>query len=322
MNKPLIRSTSYRGINTTVAFVGVVLFFSVFTPNHLFLDSRNLSSIARLAPDLGVVTLGIGMLLIAREFDLSISSIIPICAFIFALLLEAGMYPLAAFFVTLPVGAAMGFLNGVIVVKTGLPSFIITLSTMMFWRGVLFGASRMMPRAIRRYFPANSLLNNAMTMSVGPIPIQILWLLFFTVILGLLLHKHKFGNWIYAVGSNQDAARAMGVNVALVKIVLYTLVGTLCAFAAIMQATRLGSFSATQGARYELQAIAAVVVGGASLRGGVGSIGGILLGLLIVKSLENGLILMRVPVFGVEAFIGIAVILFVILNEYLNRRTE
>jgi simple sugar transport system permease protein len=322
MNKPLIRSTSYRGVNTTIAFVGVVIFFALFTPNHLFVNGRNLASIARLAPDLGIVALGIGMLLIAGEFDLSISSILPFCAFIFALLMEAGMYPLAALIITLPVGAVMGLLNGIVVVKTGLPSFIITLSTMMFWRGVLFGISRMMPRSLNRYFPENELFQNVFTGSIGPIPVQIIWLFGLALILGLVLHKHKFGNWVFSVGSNQEAARAMGVNVGLVKILLYVLIGVLCAFVSIMQATRLGSFAATQGTRFELQAIAAVVVGGTSLRGGSGSMWGILLGLLIVKALENGLILMRVPVFGVETFIGMAVIVFVILNEFLNRRTE
>jgi ribose/xylose/arabinose/galactoside ABC-type transport system permease subunit len=98
------------------------------------------------------------------------------------------------------------------------------------------------------------------------------------------------------------------------------LIGVLCAFIGIVQATRLGSFAATQGHRFELQAIAAVVVGGTSLRGGVGSMLGIVLGLFIIKGLENGLILMQVPVFGVETFIGMAVILFVIINELLNRR--
>lgn len=113
----------------------------------------------------------------------------------------------------------------------------------------------------------------------------------------------------------------MGVNVGLVKIALYMLIGLLCAFVSVMQATRLVSFAATQGVGFELKAIAAVVVGGTSLRGGVGSMWSIFLGLLIVKTLETGLILMRVPVFGVDAFIGMAVILFVILNDFLNRRT-
>jgi simple sugar transport system permease protein len=315
-----IKPARLRSINTSVTFAVVVLVFALFTPDHLFVNPRNLAAVAKLAPDLGMVALGVGLLLIAGEFDLSVSSILPFCSFIFAILLGAGMLPLPALLLVLPIGAAMGFINGAIVVRTGLPSFIITLSTMMFWRGVLFGISRMMPRSINRYFEEDSLFEAVFTGQIGLIPVQVIWLIGIAIVLGIILHRHKFGNWIYAVGSNQDAARAMGINVGLVKILLYVLIGVLCAFIGIVQATRLGSFAATQGHRFELQAIAAVVVGGTSLRGGVGSMLGIVLGLFIIKGLENGLILMQVPVFGVETFIGMAVILFVIINELLNRR--
>ena len=98
------------------------------------------------------------------------------------------------------------------------------------------------------------------------------------------------------------------------------IIGVLCAWAAVMQSVRLGSFAATQGIGFELRAIAAVVVGGTSLRGGVGSMLGIALGVFIIQIIENGLILMQVPVFGVETFIGIAVILFVILNNLTNQQ--
>ena len=116
-------------------------------------------------------------------------------------------------------------------------------------------------------------------------------------------------------------ARAMGIRVEYVKTACYMLVGVLCAWAAVMQAVRLGSFAATQGIGFELKSIAAVVVGGTSLTGGVGSMLGIFLGLFIIQSLENGLILLQVPVFGVEVFIGAAVILFVILNNFTSRQT-
>ncbi|MEW5813864.1 MAG: ABC transporter permease [Spirochaetota bacterium] len=313
---------AYSRLNTAIAFVLVVAFFSIFSPNHLFIDPRNLTSMAKLIPDLGVVTLGVGILLIAGEFDLSVSSVLPLCSFLFTQYLIAGIQPVPAFLFTLPAGAALGFINGIIVVNSGLPSFIITLSTMMFWKGVLFSISKMMPISIIQYVPSNSLFSKVLIGELGPIPVQILWLLAIALILGLFLRRNKIGNWIYAIGSNQQAARAMGIYIGIVKTGLYMLIGVLCAFASVMQASRLGSFAATQGVGFELQAIAAVVVGGTSLRGGVGSMWSILLGLLIVKTLETGLILMRIPVFGVDAFIGVAVILFVILNDFMNRRSE
>lgn len=321
MRELRVRNLQNQGsINTAIAFIGVVVIFSVFTPNHLFIDPRNLASMAKLTPDLGIVALGVGILMISGEFDLSVSSVLPLCSFVFVQYLMAGMHPLLALLLIFPIAIGTGLLNGILVSKTGLPSFIITLSTMLFWKGFLFGISKMMPISINRYLKEYPRFQNALTGTVGPIPVQIIWLLGIAILLGIFLRKNKFGNWTYAIGSNQQAARAMGINITMVKTTLYILVGLLCAFSSVIQATRLGSFAATQAVGYELKAIAAVVVGGTSLRGGIGSMWGIVLGIFIVRTLETGLILMRVPVFGVDAFIGIAVILFVVLNEYMNRR--
>ncbi len=316
------RFRSLQGINTAIAFAVLFAIFAVFTRNHVFLNPRNLTTMARLMPDLGMVVLGVGILMIAGEFDLSISSVLPFCSYVFVQYLIAGMLPLFALLLTVPVGAVMGLFNGIIVSKTKLPSFIITLSTMMFLKGLLFGISRMMPISVNRYLDPDMAFVRAFTGSVGPIPAAFVWFIGIAVVLGLILKKHKFGNWVYAVGSNQDAARAMGINVDLVKIVLYVLIGVLAALGGIIQATRLGSFSATQAVKFELLAIAAVVVGGTSLRGGVGNMWSIVLGLIIIKTIENGLILMRVPVFGIDAFIGVAVIIFVIINEMVTRRAS
>jgi simple sugar transport system permease protein len=191
---------------------------------------------------------------------------------------------------------------------------------MLFWQGLVYGISGMSPISILPYVPTGSPLAQMLTGQIGPIPAQILWYLAIALVLGVVLHFGRFGNWVCAIGSNQEAARAMGIRVGTVKVVCYMIVGALCAFAAMIQSTRLGSFAATQGFGFELKAIAAVVVGGTSLRGGVGSMLGIALGVFIIQILDNGLILMQVPVFGVDTFIGIAVILFVILNNLTNRQ--
>lgn len=319
MQRLRIQPITIYGLNTAITFIVTFLIFSLFTPNNIFLDPRNLASMAKLTPDIGVVAIGIGILMIAGEFDLSIVSIIPFCSYIYTKLIMSGVDPLLAFILILPVGASFGLINGLLVVSTGLPSFIITLSTMLFWRGLLFGISHMMPISILRY-TSDSIIKPILVGEVGPIPVQIIWFLLFAVILGLMLHQMKFGNWIYATGSNQEAARAMGVNVRFVKTVCYMIIGVLCAWTAVMQAVRLGSFAATQGIGFELKTIAAVVVGGTALTGGVGSMLGIVLGIFIIRIVENGLILLQVPVFGVELFIGVAVVVFVLLNTFVNRR--
>jgi simple sugar transport system permease protein len=320
MKKPGSSLILNYNISTTIAFIAIVVFFIIFTPNHLFIDIRNLVSIGTLMPDLGIVALGIGMLMICGEFDLSIPSLIPLCSYVFAILLVKGINPVLALVILLPLGAALGFINGIIVVKTGLPSFIITLSTMMFWKGVIFSLSHMAPISITKYINLHPYFEKMLIGTIGKLPVQAIWFVGVAIILGLLLHFNKFGNWIFATGSNKEAARAMGINTNMVKTTCYIIVGILCAFAGTMQSVRLESFNATQGIGFEMKAIAAVVVGGISLRGGVGNMLNIFLGILIIKILENGLILMRAPVFGIDAFIGLALVLFAIINNFIQRR--
>lgn len=320
MKKPGSSLILNYNINTTIAFIAIVVFFIIFTPNHLFIDIRNLVSIGTLMPDLGIVALGIGMLMICGEFDLSIPSLIPLCSYVFAILIMKGINPALALVILLPMGAVLGFINGIIVVKTGLPSFIITLSTMMFWKGVIFSLSHMAPISITKYINPHPYFEKMLIGTIGKLPIQTIWFVGVAIILGLLLHFNKFGNWIFATGSNKEAARAMGINTNMVKTTCYIIIGILCVFAGTMQSVRLGSFNATQGIGFEMKAIAAVVVGGISLRGGVGNMLNIFLGILIIKVLENGLILMRAPVFGIDAFIGLALVLFAIINNFIQRR--
>jgi simple sugar transport system permease protein len=261
------------------------------------------------------------MLMICGEFDLSVASVLPFCAYIFARSLYAGMAPFWGMVLAILVGCGLGWINGFLTVKTRMPSFITTLGTLMFWRGILYVWSQMMPLGIRQYIPTGSSFEKVFAGTImGFFPVQALWFALFAVVLGVLLHYHRFGNWVYATGDNRDAARAMGINTDWVKTLCFVIVGALCGFVACMQSVRIGSFAATQGIGMELRSIAACVVGGTSLRGGVGSMSGVTLGALTIPILDNGLILLRVPVFGITAFIGLATILFVVLNTYVERR--
>jgi len=319
--RKLSRFFSYRAIDTLIVFIGLILVFIFFSPHHLFIDPRNIKALAKLTPDLGIVALGVGMLMICGEFDLSVGAVLPFCSYVFVLLSRAGVNLVLSLFIAMGVGALLGLLNGLITVKGHIPSFIATLGTMMFWRGVLYVHSRMWPIGIRAYLPAGSSFEHVLIGEIGGIvPVQVVWFVVFGLVLGVVLHFHKFGNWVYATGDNKEAARAMGINTDRVKTICFMIVGILCAFVGVMQLLRLGSFAATQGLGFELKAIAASVVGGTFLMGGVGSIAGIFLGALTIQILENGLILMRVPVFGISAFIGLAIILFVVLNAYMRRR--
>ncbi len=305
---------------TLVVFIVLLLVFIIFTPAHIFVKTENLGALGKLTPDLGIIALGAGTLMISGEFDLSVGSIIPMSSFVFVKMLEWG-FPLGVLLVlTILIGITMGLLNGLLVVKARIPSFIATLGTMMFWRGVLYVSCRMMPIGIRAYLEPGSWLENMFIGKIGKVlPAQALWFVGFSVVLGIIVHFHTFGNWIYVTGDNPVAARAMGIRTGVVKTLCYMIVGALCSVMSMMQALRLQSFAATQGIGFELKAIASSVVGGTSLMGGIGSIPGIFLGTLTIQILENGLILMGAPVFGINAFIGVGIILFAILHVYIER---
>jgi len=320
IRKILIRLLSYKVTFTLIVFIILLLIFGFFTPRHIFIGPNNLAALAKLVPDLGIIAIGVGTLMICGEFDLSVGSVIPMSSFIFVKCLEWGT-PLAVIpFLTLLTGAMLGCLNGQLVVRARIPSFIATLGTMMFWRGILYISSRMMPIGTRAYLESGTWLESALIGSIGGVvPVQFIWFIVFTIVLGLVVHFHRFGNWIFTTGDNKIAARAMGINTDMVKIICFTIVGFLCSFMSMMQALRIESFAATQGIGFELKAIASSVMGGTSLMGGIGSILGIFLGTLTIQILENGLILMGAPVFGINVFIGLGIVLFAVLNLYIAR---
>jgi len=218
------------------------------------------------------------------------------------------------------VGVIIGLINGLLVTRTRLPSFIITLGTQLFWKGLLYAASLMMPLGIRAWLQPGSWLENMFVSIIGGVlPAQALWFVGLAILLAAVLHFTKFGNWIFATGDQETAARAMGINTARVKVIVYVGVGFLCALVALISCLRIESFTPNQGVGTELRAIASAVVGGTALTGGIGSVLGIFLGSLTIQIIDSGMILLGLPAFGIGTFIGAAVILFAILNKYFSR---
>lgn len=318
--KLIARLMGYKVSFTLLVFIVLLVIFQVFTPNHTFFQRANLYSLARLAPDLGIVALGVGVLMICGEFDLSIASTIPMSAFVFVKLLGYGVPLWLNLIVTLGVGVVVGLGNGFLVTRTRLPSFILTLGTLLFWRGLLYASSLMMPIGIRAWLKKGSWLENLFAVVIGGVfPVQAVWFVGFAVLLGVILHFTQFGNWIFVTGDNETAARAMGISTNRVKIIAYVGVGVLCSVVGLMQCLRIESFTANQGVGFELKAIAAAVVGGTSLAGGIGSVLGIAIGTVTIQIIESGMILLGLPAFGIGTFIGAVVIMFAVLNKYISR---
>jgi len=313
----------YRAILNNMyifVFIAIVFFFAFASPNYIFLSPSNLTALLKLFPEFGIVVLGVGILLIAGEIDLSVPSTIAFSAYILALLLQNNVPGILAIFVVLAFGTFIGFINGIITTKLKIPSFLTTLSMMMLLRGILYTVSGMFTIGLRDLLLKDLFLVRFFVGELFSIPVQFLWFSAFAVIFGFLLHFHVFGSWVYATGGNKDAARAVGINTDRVKTICFMIVGLLSAFSAIIQVARMGQFSVVLGNFYEFQSIAACVIGGVSIFGGRGNIAGICLGAFTIPMFQTGIVLMGVPPTGITAFLGLMIAAFAILNIYTHLR--
>ncbi len=310
-----------RSSSIIVVLVVLVLGFAILSPEHRFVDPDNLDVLLSLGSEFSIVALGVGLLMVCGEFDLSIGSILVFCSFIFLRLFEAGVPLFFIALVTILVGAVLGIINALVTVRGQIPSFITTLGTMMMWRGLalLFSGGEQRGCDVSTV-PSRYFLPFFTGKIGGVFPAQAFWFVVFAVFLGILLHYHRFGNWVFATGDNRDAARAMGINTDLVKTVCFVIVGILCGFVACAQITRTACFTSRAGDGWELKAVVASVVGGTSLRGGVGSMVGIFVGALTISIIENGLVVMRIPYFWTYVVFGLVILFSVLSSMYIEKK--
>ncbi|HXF68175.1 MAG TPA: ABC transporter permease [Thermoflexus sp.] len=304
----------YPEVGALAGFLAVFLAFSIVAPYFLTLDS--LAGIMTIAAELGLVAIGVTLLMIAGEFDLSVGSVLGVSAMAFALMARAGIPHLVAFLAALGLAAAIGALNGWVVTRGRLPSFIVTLGSMMFWRGMLLAVTGGFPIA----YEEKSLLMFALSGRLpGGFHASAIWFLVIAWIATVVLTRTPFGNAVFAAGGNPQAARALGVEVARVKRIGFILTAVLAALAGIIQFSRFGSVDPLRGEGIELEAIAATVTGGTLLTGGYGSVVGTVLGALIVGMVRNGLVLAGAPAYWYRAFIGLVLVGAVIINLRIRR---
>ncbi len=300
-----------------LAVQAVCIIAALLFPVHFrYLAGGNLETLLKTIPVLGILSIGVGILMIAGEFDLSVGSTFAFTSFLMAWVFNHQLLPapLAAL-LAIVVGALIGLSNGLITVKARIPSFIATLGTMMFWRGIILICSQ----GITQPFRPTAGFESVFAGSFGLMQIQFVWLILIAISGYLLLERHKFGNHVFAVGGNAASAVAIGVNPRQVKVLCFVIVGVLSALAGLLSTVRVHSVSPVQGRGMELQAIAACVIGGLSLNGGSGTILGILLGAALLHTIDNVLILLRAPGDSLELFIGLLIVAAAILNNLSNR---
>ena len=266
------------------------------------------------------------MLMISGEFDLSVGSTFAVASYVFALSMNAGVPPLLALILALVVSALLGLINGLIVVGTGIPSFITTLGTMLAYRGI---ARALGGGDFARYLDDPLLLFNVLNGGIERLNhlftppsnfrVSIIWFLLIAIAMSLVLRRMRYGNWVYAVGGNPGAALSQGVPVNRVKLLNFVLTGSLAGLAGVVQFCHRCSVDPLRGEGMELVAVTACVIGGVRLTGGYGTILGACVGVLLLQMLEQGLVLMQVPVQVFRAVAGLILLIAVVVNTWLSR---
>jgi simple sugar transport system permease protein len=288
----------------------------LFADDFRYLSPQNMGIMMRSVPVLGCLALGAGVLMIAGEFDLSIGSVYTLTAIVMAVLVGNGVDAFLAAPVGLVVGAVIGLGNGALTLRFNLPSFIVTLGGLLFWRGAVL----LINGAVQVRFDPNPVFSGLFSGTIFGINAAFLWFIGLCLVFYAFLHKHRFGNHVFATGGNRSAATAIGVDTARIKLMAFSIAGFMAAFAGILATTRVGSVQPGQGAGLELQAIAACVIGGLALRGGRGSILGVFLGVMLIFTITDVLLLMRAPGFYLDMFIATLIVVASIFNHGLDRR--
>ncbi len=287
--------------------------FSLMTPN--FATESNIMNIVRQSSINTVLAAGMTFVIITGGIDLSVGSILgstAVMAMVTSLHPSLGMLSIP---VALMGGLLMGTLNGVMVAYIGLPPFIATLGTYTALRGaayLLADGTTVINNNISFEWIGNSYL--------GPIPWLVVIGFVVIAICWFILRKTTLGMHVYAVGGNANAARLTGIKVGMVLTFVYALSGLMAGLGGIMSASRLYSANGNLGVGYELDAIAAVVLGGTSLSGGIGSITGTLIGALIIAAMNNGMTLMGVSYFWQLVIKGCVIIIAVLIDKYRTRK--
>jgi ribose transport system permease protein len=309
----LKRLFSFREAGILFVLIALCVILSIVAPR--FLTLRNVTNVVRQFSVIAIMSVGMTYVIITAGIDLSVGSIIALSGCMTAWFLVEG-YPIwLSVLIGLALGTLTGIVNGLLVVKVRLAPFIATLGTMGIARGVVLALTMGYP--IQPFPEAFEVIGRGY---LGPIPIPVVIMTVVVIAGHIFLSRTTIGRYIYYVGSNPTAARLSGLNVGRILILVYTVAGLLSGLAAVVLVSRLTSAQSNMGTGWELDAIAAVVIGGTSLAGGEGSVLGSLIGAALMGVIKNALILLGVNVYWQSVVIGIVIVLAVALDAWRQSR--
>lgn len=300
-------------VEKIIPFIGLILLIVVISiMNSAFLDLSNLLNLLRQVSINGLIAFGMTFVILTGGIDLSVGSILALSSAFTAILITSGLDPIVALIVGVLGGFLFGVFNGVLVTFGSMAPFIATLATMTIFRGLTL--------VVTDGNPITNLGDSYMFQLFGKgyffgIPVPAVTMIIVFIILAIILQKTTFGRHTYAIGGNEVASKISGIKVNRVKILIYGISGLMSALAGAILTSRLNSAQPTAGTSYELDAIAAVVLGGTSLTGGKGRIVGTFIGVLIIGVLNNGLNLLGVSSFYQQVVKGIVILIAVLIDR-------
>jgi len=310
-----MRGFKFREQGVLLGFVFLVIVFSMINPNFFSLD--NILNMLRQSSIIGIIAMGMTFVIISGNFDISVGGICALSGAVALQLMTLDVPMVLAILCAVIVCTGVGFLNGVSVAKLGMPSLIATMAMMT----VLSGAVRLVTGGYPVY-TADESYKAIASSSVGPIGIPIVYFVVCIAIAQFVLRKTKYGSSIYAVGGNEEASRLSGIGVDRRKISVFVINGFAAGLAGIVLSSRVATATMTAGDGYELDAIAAVVIGGTSVSGGEGSAVRTVVGVLLMVIIGNILTMMRVDTFWQKVVKGLIIWLAVGFDSYNKKRLQ
>jgi len=328
---PLRRLFSRPEIGALIGAVLVFLVFAILAGGKGFLGPIGIAGYLQIAAQIGILGAPVALLMIAGEFDLSLGSMIGITSIFLALLItQYHIDPALAVVLTFAFALVLGAINGWLVVRTRLPSFLITLASMLVLRGVTIAMTREITNQTIVRLPPGAVDSPALRLFTAPLftidravfRVELLWWLGVVAVGSWILLRTRFGNWIFAVGGSAQAARYVGVPVSRVKIMLFMGTAAAAALYSCIVVPTVGSANVTDGLGKEFQAIITAVVGGTLLTGGYGSVVGSAFGAFILGATSLGILYAGINTDWYNAVLGLLLLLAVLVNTYVLRRAS
>lgn len=314
-----------------VLLVGMIVAFTAINPT--FLSLTNVGNALAFTVELGLIALAMTLLMTAGEFDLSVGSVFGFAPVLMWALFNGGVLALPlAFLVALAAALLVGWVNGLMVTRLGIPSFLVTLGMLLVVRGSALWLTDGFPQRTwdaGEQWLASLLVGEVCLGGEGAtctgglrIYMSLIWFVGLAALFHHVLTGTRFGNWVQAAGGNPGAARNRGVKVGRVKVILFMASAAMAALAGVISSIRVSAANPNSGTGYELEVIAMVVIGGTVLTGGRGTILGTVLGILILRLMRNGIVLIGAPALAYNIFIGAIILGMMVLHNWLDRRHQ